>query len=111
MLVIIVIQIRLFKNKKKLIYIAIWVLYIISTPIFSNNLFTLLEGSQYRKPISAIESADAIVVLSVILGINEVRFSTYIYNGETQIGLSVRLLYLIRQGSKASFYRRQNAMV
>ena len=91
--------------------IAIWVLYIISTPIFSNNFFTLLEGSQYRKPIIAIDSADAIVVLSGMLGINEVRFSTYIYKGETQIGLSVRLLYLIRQGSKSRFYRRQNAMV
>ena len=68
----------LIKNKKTLIYIAIGVLYIISTPIFSNNFFKLLEGGEYRKPISAIDSADAIVVLSGMLEINEVGDSTYI---------------------------------
>jgi hypothetical protein len=45
--------IGLIKNKKKLIYIAIGVLYILSTPIFSNSFFKLVEGSEYRKPISA----------------------------------------------------------
>ncbi len=82
MLVIIVILIGLIKNKKKLIYIAIGVLYIISTPIFSNNFFKLLEGSEYRKPISAIDSADAIVVRSGMLGINEVGDSTYVEWGD-----------------------------
>ncbi len=82
MLVIMVILIGLIKNKKKLIYIAIGVLYIISTPIFSNNFFKLVEGSEYRKPISAIESADAIVVLSGMLEINEVGDSTYVEWGD-----------------------------
>jgi uncharacterized SAM-binding protein YcdF (DUF218 family) len=78
MLFIIVILIGLIKNKKKLIYIAIGVLYILSTPIFSNNFMKLVEGSEYRKPISATDSADAIVVLSGMLGISEVGDSTYI---------------------------------
>ena len=82
MLVIIVILIGLIKNKKKLIYIAIGVLYIISTPIFSNNFFKRVEGCEYRKPISTIESADAIVVLSGMLGINEVGDSTYVEWGD-----------------------------
>jgi uncharacterized SAM-binding protein YcdF (DUF218 family) len=82
MLVIIVILIGLIKNKKKLIYIAIGVLYIISTPIFSNNFFKLVEGSEYRKPISAIDCADAIVVLSGMLEITEVGDSTYIEWGD-----------------------------
>jgi uncharacterized SAM-binding protein YcdF (DUF218 family) len=82
MLVIIVILIGLIRNKKKLVYIAIGVLYILSTPIFSNNFFNLVEGSEYRKPISAIDSADAIVVLSGMLEINEVGDSTYIEWGE-----------------------------
>ena len=84
MLVIIVILIGLNKNKnkKKLIYIAIGVIYILSTPIFSNNFFKLVEGSEYRKPISAIDSADAIVVLSGMLEINEVGDSTYIEWGD-----------------------------
>jgi uncharacterized SAM-binding protein YcdF (DUF218 family) len=85
MIVIIVILIGLIKNKKKFIYIAIGVLYIISTPIFSNNFFKLVEGSghnDYRKPLSAVDSADAIVVLSGMLGINEVGDSTYIEWGD-----------------------------
>ena len=82
MLVIIVIVIGLIRNKKKLIYIAIGVLYILSTPIFSNNFFKLVEGSKYRKPISAIDSADAIVVLSGMLEINEVGDSTYVEWGD-----------------------------
>jgi uncharacterized SAM-binding protein YcdF (DUF218 family) len=82
MLVIIVIIIGLIKNKKTLIYIAIGLLYILSTPVFSNNFFKLVEGNEYRKPISAIDSADAIVVLSGMLGINEVEDSTYIEWGD-----------------------------
>ena len=82
MLVIIVILIGLIKNKKKLIYIAIGVLYILSTPIFSNNFFKLVEGSEYIKLISAIDSANAIVVLSGMLEINEVGDSTYIEWGD-----------------------------
>ncbi len=81
-LVIIVILIGLIKNKKKLIYIAIGVLYIISTPIFSNNFFKLVEGNEYRKPISTIDRADAIVVLSGMLEINEVGDSTYVEWGD-----------------------------
>ena len=82
MLVIIVILIGLIKNMKKLIYIAIGVLYILSTPIFSNNFLKIVEGSEYRKPISAIDSADAIVVLSGMLQINEVGDSPYIEWGD-----------------------------
>ncbi len=82
MLFIIVILIGLIKNKKKLIYIAVVVLYIISTPIFSNNFFKLVEGSEYRKPIRSIDSADAIVVLSGMLEINEVGDSTYLEWGD-----------------------------
>jgi uncharacterized SAM-binding protein YcdF (DUF218 family) len=83
MLVIIVILIGLIKNKKKLIYIAVGVLYIISIPIFSDNFFKILEGNEYRKPISAIDSAYAIVVLSGMLEINEVGDSTYVEWGDT----------------------------
>ena len=82
MLVIIFILIGLIKNKKKIIYITLGVLYIISTPIFSNNFFKLVEGSEYRKSISGIDSADAIVVLSGMLEINEVEDSTYIEWGD-----------------------------
>jgi uncharacterized SAM-binding protein YcdF (DUF218 family) len=82
MLVIILILIGLIKNKKKLIYIAIGLLYIMSTPVFSNSFFKLVEGAEYKKPINEIDSAGAIVVLSGMLGINEVGDSTYIEWGD-----------------------------
>ena len=82
MMFIIVILIGLIKNKKKIIYIAIGVLYILSTPIFSKNFFKLVEGSEYRKPIKAIDSVNTIVVLSGMLGINEMADSTYIEWGD-----------------------------
>ena len=82
MLVILVILIGLIQHKKKLIYIAIGLLYILSTPIFSNNFFKLVEGSEYRKSISAIDTADAIVVLSGMLAINEIGDSTYVEWGD-----------------------------
>jgi uncharacterized SAM-binding protein YcdF (DUF218 family) len=78
MIVIIVILIGLSKNKKKLIYIAIEILYIISTPIFFNNFLNIIEGSENRKSLSTIESADAIIVLSGMLQINEIKDSIYI---------------------------------
>jgi hypothetical protein len=51
-------------------------------PILSNNFFKLIKGSEYRNPISAIESADAIVVHSGKFERNEVGDSTYIIWGE-----------------------------
>jgi len=103
MLVIIVILIGLIKNKKKLIYIAIGVLYIISTPIFSNNFFKLVEGSEYRKPISALDNADAIVVLSGMLEINEVGDSTYVEWGDPDKFFGGIALYKAGKAQKLIF--------
>ena len=41
-ILVIIILIGLIRNKKKLLYISIGVLYILSTPIFSNNFFKLV---------------------------------------------------------------------
>jgi uncharacterized SAM-binding protein YcdF (DUF218 family) len=103
MLVITVILIGLIKNKKKLIYIAIGVLYILSTPIFSNNFFKLVEGSEYRKPISSIDSVDAIVVLSGMLGINEVGDTTYIEWGDPDRFFGGIALYKAGKAQKLVF--------
>jgi hypothetical protein len=56
--------------------------YILSTPIFCNNYFKQVEGSEYIKPINAIDSAEAIAVLFGMLEINEVRDPTYIEWGD-----------------------------
>jgi hypothetical protein len=50
-------------------------------------LFKHVGGSEYRKPISAVDSEDAIVVLNGMLEINEMGDSTYI-EWETLMGFS-----------------------
>ena len=63
----------LIKNKKKLIYLSTVLLYIASTPIFSNYFFKIIEGEYYRTPINEINSANSIVVLSGMIRINEFK--------------------------------------
>ncbi len=77
MLVLEAILIGLIKKKKKLIYISITALYILSTPIFSNTFFALVEGND-RNQLNALDNAEAIVVLSGMLEINEIGDSTYV---------------------------------
>ena len=50
--------------------------------MFSNNFFKIVEGSVYRNPISAIDSAATIVVLSGMLVTIEIGDSTYIEWGD-----------------------------
>ena len=78
MIVILLIINGIIKNSKKLIYFYVILLYILSTPLFSNFLMRKVEGNDYRKPKSSIKNADAIVVLSGMLEINEMGDSTYI---------------------------------
>ena len=103
MLFIIVILIALIKNKKSLIYTAIGVLYILSTPIFSNNFFKLVEGGDSRTPISAINRADAIVVLSGMLNIHEVGDSAYIEWGDPDRYFGGIALYKAGKAKKLVF--------
>jgi uncharacterized SAM-binding protein YcdF (DUF218 family) len=78
MMVIIIVIIGLNKNNKKYVYTGIGLLYILSTPLFSNFFFKLIEGSEYIKSVRLIESANAIVVLSGMLEINEFRNKNYV---------------------------------
>ena len=59
------------KEYKNLIYISSLIFYFISTPIFSNFLMKKVEGEYSYKSINEIEKADAIVILSGIMRINE----------------------------------------
>ena len=78
MVVILLIVIGLCKKRHSLIYLAITLLYIISTPIFSNTLFKLIEYNQYRKYLGHVEQADAVVVLSGMLSVHEIDGKEYI---------------------------------
>jgi uncharacterized SAM-binding protein YcdF (DUF218 family) len=103
MLVIILILIGLIKNNKNLIYLTIGILYLISTPIFSNKFFKLVEGSDYRKNINKIDTADAIVVLSGIITINEVGNATYIEWGDPDRCFGGIDLFKARKAQKLIF--------
>jgi uncharacterized SAM-binding protein YcdF (DUF218 family) len=78
MVMIFLIVIGLYKKRNSLIYFAIALFYIPSTPIFSNAFFKLVEGNQSRKSIASIEQADAIVVLSGMLSLHEMDGKEYV---------------------------------
>lgn len=78
MVMILLIVIGLYKKRNSLIYFSIALLYIVSTPIFSNAFFEIVEGDSYRKPIMSIDQADAIVVLSGMLSLREIDGEEYV---------------------------------
>ena len=78
MIVILLIFIGLYTKRNSIIYFAIALFYIVSTPIFSDNFFKLVEGDQSRKSIASIEQADAIVVLSGMLSLHEMDGEEYV---------------------------------
>lgn len=82
MIVILFIVIGLHKKRNSFIYFSIALLYIVSTPIFSNAFFEIVESDQHRKCITSIEQADAIVVLSGMLSIHEIDGEEYIDWGD-----------------------------
>jgi uncharacterized SAM-binding protein YcdF (DUF218 family) len=78
MVVILLIVIGIYKKRNSFIYLAIALLYILSTPMFSDAFFKLVEGDQHRKCIANIEQADAIVVLSGMLSLHEIDGEEYV---------------------------------
>lgn len=75
MLFLIVLFICIKKGYRKLAYILMLLFYISSTPIFSNFLFKKVEGEYQYQAMENIKNADAIVVLSGMLSINEIENS------------------------------------
>ena len=76
--IMVIIVIGLYKKRNSLIYFAIALFYIVSTPIFSDAFFKLVEGDQSRKSIAGIEKVDAIVVLSGILSLYKIDGAEYV---------------------------------
>ena len=78
MIIIPLIAMGLYKKRNLFIYFIIVLLYILSTPLFSDAFFKLVLVDQYRKYIASNEDADAIVVLSGMLSIHEIDGEEYI---------------------------------
>lgn len=73
MLVIGLIIFGLWKHKPRVIILAISLLYIMSTPIFSKSLAKIVEGGEIRKTLEQVKNADAIVVLSGMIGFTKIN--------------------------------------
>ncbi len=71
MLFILIILFSSFKGFKRLTYYSLILYYIISTPIFSNLIMKQVEGEYEYGKFEIKNKADAIVVLSGIMRINE----------------------------------------
>ena len=68
---ILIILFSTFKGFKKLTYYSLFLFYVVSTPIFSNLIMKQVEGEYEFGKFENQNKADAIVVLSGIMRINE----------------------------------------
>ena len=70
-LFLILITNRAYKGFQKLIYFTILIFYVLSTSVFSNFIMKEVEGKYYYPNLKGVTKADAIVVLSGMMRINE----------------------------------------
>ena len=71
MVFILIILFNTFKGYKKSTYYSLILFYVISTPIFSNFIMKQVEGEYEFENFKNLNKADAIVVLSGMMRINE----------------------------------------
>ena len=70
-LFLILITISAYKGFRKIIYFTILIFYVLSTSVFSNFIMKEVEGKYYYPNLKGVTKADAIVVLSGMMRINE----------------------------------------
>ena len=70
-LFLILITISAYKGFQKIIYFTILIFYVLSTSVFSNFIMKEVEGKYYYPNLKGVAKADAIVVLSGMMRINE----------------------------------------
>ena len=70
-LFLILIAISAYKGFQKIIYFTILIFYVLSTSVFSNFIMKEVEGKYYYPNLKGVTKADAIVVLSGMMRINE----------------------------------------
>ena len=70
-LFLIFITISAYKGFQKIIYFTILIFYVLSTSVFSNFIMKEVEGKYYYPNLNGVTKADAIVVLSGMMRINE----------------------------------------
>ena len=80
---ILIILFSTFKGFKKLTYSSLFLFYVVSTPIFSNLIMKQVEGEYEFGKFENQNKADAIVVLSGIMRINEFENDYKIEWGDT----------------------------
>ena len=70
-LFLIIITISVYKGFRKIIYFSVFIFYVLSTSVFSNFIMKKVEGKYYYPNLKEVSKADAIVVLSGMMRINE----------------------------------------
>ena len=70
-LFLIIITISAYKGFQKIIYFSILIFYVLSTSVFSNFIMKEVEGEYHYPNLKGVIKADAIVVLSGMMRINE----------------------------------------
>lgn len=101
--------------RKRIIYFTIAALYILSTPVASNYLLGLIEGSPFRQNASTLPTADAIVVLSgMLVGVPSPNGITYEWSDPDRFFAGIELFRqhksskLIFTGGKLPWYSQMD---
>ena len=82
-------------SRRKLAYASIAALYLLSTPIVSNQIFRLIEGPAFKQDINTLPTADAIVVLSgMLVGVKSANGIAYEWSDPDRFFAGVELFKL-----------------
>ena len=102
-LFLILITISAYKGFRKIIYFTILIFYVLSTSVFSNFIMKEVEGKYYYPNLKGVTKADAIVVLSGMMRINEFENSHILEWGDIDRFFKAIELYFLKKSNTIIF--------
>ena len=102
-LFLILITISAYKGFRKIIYFSILIFYVLSTSVFSNFIMKGVEGKYYYPNLKGVRKADAIVVLSGMMTINEFENSHILEWGDIDRFFKAIELYFSKKSNTIIF--------
>ena len=102
-LFLILITISAYKGFQKIIYFTILIFYVLSTSVFSNFIMKEVEGKYYYPNLKGVTKADAIVVLSGMMRINEFENNNILEWGDIDRFFKAIELYFSKKSNTIIF--------
>ena len=100
---LIIITISTYKGFRKIIYFSILIFYVLSTSVFSNFIMKGVEGKYSYQNLKGVIKADAIVVLSGMMRINQFENSDIVEWGDVDRFFKAIELYFSKKSNTIIF--------